>query len=114
MSQEQIKMKNRLVCLIELSFAFVLCSCETKVPDPLPYGALPSERQLRWHEMEMYNMIEYGPNAFRDEIDWGWGNEAPSLFNPSDFNAERIAALSKKIGFKGILVQNKHHGGFCM
>ena len=46
--------------------------------------------------------------------DWGWGNESPSLVNPVDFNAEAIVKLDKEAGFKGFLLQAKHHGGFCM
>lgn len=36
-------------------------------PAQEPYGALPSERQLRWHEMEMYCLIHYTPIAFQDK-----------------------------------------------
>ncbi len=31
---------------------------------PKPFGAVPTERQLRWHEMEMYCLIHYTSNNF--------------------------------------------------
>lgn len=92
----------------------VLSSCfSTEVAPPQPYGALPTERQLAWHEMEMYNMIEFNQNNALD-IHWGWGNESPELVNPVDFDAEKIVLLAKKTGSKGFLINAKHHGGFCM
>ena len=53
---------------------------------PKPYGALPSERQLRWHEMEMYCLIHYTPTTFQDK-EWGFGDADPKIFNPSWFDA---------------------------
>lgn len=85
-----------------------------EVAPPKTYGAVPSERQLTWHEMEMYNMIEFSTIQYLEEKDWGWGNEDPALVNPSKFNAEDIVMRAKDAGFKGFLVQAKHHGGFCM
>lgn len=99
---------------VGLSFMTLLSSCiSTNVAPPQPYGALPTERQLAWHEMEMYNMIEFNQNNALD-IHWGWGNESPDLVNPVDFDAEKIVLLAKKMGSKGFLINAKHHGGFCM
>jgi alpha-L-fucosidase len=105
-------MKHKL--FLKLACIVMLSSCNsTKVAPPQPYGALPTERQLAWHEMEMYNMIEFNQNNALD-IHWGWGNESPELVNPVDFDAEEIVLLAKKIGSKGFLINAKHHGGFCM
>mgnify|MGYP001359456697 CR=1 FL=1 len=48
------KLSFTLLCIA------MLASCiSTKMDPPQPYGALPTDRQLAWHEMEMYNMIEF-------------------------------------------------------
>ena len=102
------KLSFTLLCIA------MLASCiSTKMDPPQPYGVLPTDRQLAWHEMEMYNMIEFNQNNALD-IHWGWGNESPELVNPVDFDAEKIVLLAKKIGSKGFLINAKHHGGFCM
>ena len=53
---------------------------ETK---PTPCGPVPTENQLRWQDMEMYAFIHYSLNTYTDQ-EWGFGNEDPKLFNPSD------------------------------
>lgn len=80
---------------------------------PKPYGALPSERQLRWHEMEMYCLIHYTPTTFQDK-EWGFGDADPKIFNPSWFDANQIAQAAASAGFKGLISVAKHHDGFCL
>src|ERR1044071_5531455 len=80
---------------------------------PKPFGALPSEAQLKWHEMEMYCLIHYGVDTYTDK-EWGFGDEDPALVNPAQFNAEKIVADVKAGGFKGIIVVAKHHDGLCL
>ncbi|TJZ60569.1 alpha-L-fucosidase [Sphingobacterium olei] len=81
--------------------------------EPKPYGALPSEGQLRWHEMETYCLIHYTPTTFQDK-EWGFGDADPSLFNPSNFDADQIAKAAASAGFKGLISVAKHHDGFCL
>jgi len=80
---------------------------------PAPYGALPSAAQLQWHEMEMYCLIHYGVDTYTDK-EWGYGDESPSLINPSNFSAEQIVSTAKAGGFKGVIVVAKHHDGLCL
>ena len=80
---------------------------------PEPYGALPSERQLRWHEMETYCLIHYTPTTFQNK-EWGYGDADPEIFNPSNFDAKQIAEAAKSGGFKGLISVAKHHDGFCL
>lgn len=83
------------------------------VPAPEPYGAIPTERQLRWQEMEMYCIIHFGVNTYLDH-EWGYGDEDPNLINPTQFNAAQIVGAVKAGGFKGIVVVAKHHDGLCL
>ncbi len=80
---------------------------------PAPYGALPSERQLRWHEMEMYTLIHYTPTTFQNK-EWGFGDADPKIFNPAKFDADQIARAAASGGFKGLISVAKHHDGFCL
>jgi len=80
---------------------------------PKPYGALPSERQLAWHETEMYCLIHFTPTTFQDK-EWGYGDADPAIFNPKEFDAEQLVAAAKAGGFKGIISVAKHHDGFAL
>ncbi len=78
-----------------------------------PYGALPSEAQLKWHEMEMYCIIHFSTGTYTDK-EWGYGDENPALINPSKFDAQQIVSAAKAGGFRGIIVVAKHHDGLCL
>lgn len=78
-----------------------------------PYGAIPSKRQLAWHETEVYGLIHFTPTTFENK-EWGFGDADPKTFNPSDFNAEQIIKAAKAGGLKGIILVAKHHDGFAL
>ena len=72
---------------------FRLLNAAEAAPPP-PFGPVPTERQLRWHEMEFYGFVHFTVNTFKDQ-EWGYGDEPESLFNPTDFSAEQIAATAR-------------------
>lgn len=78
-----------------------------------PYGVLPSERQLQWHEMDMYVLVHFTPTTFENK-EWGYGDADPSIFNPTSFDAGQIIRAVKAGGFKGLILVAKHHDGFCL
>jgi alpha-L-fucosidase len=80
---------------------------------PSPCGPVPTENQLRWQQMEMYAFIHYSLNTYTDQ-EWGFGNEDPQLFNPSDLDCRQWARVCKQSGMRGIILTAKHHCGFCL
>jgi len=96
------------------SILLVLFSCSTqKVAPPEAIGPIPSEEQLAWQQMEMNAFIHFTTNTFTGK-EWGFGDESPGIFNPSELNAEQWISTLKEAGFKGVILTCKHHDGFCL
>ena len=101
-------MKVSFVLLIALS----ILNCASK-DAPQPYGAIPSERQMIWHDMKYHAFIHFGPNTFTD-IEWGNGDESPDVFNPMELDCRQWAKVIKDAGMEGAIITAKHHDGFCL
>jgi alpha-L-fucosidase len=101
----------RCVTIILLIAALAM-SCAPEEP-PLPFGAVPSERQLIWHDMKYHAFIHFGPNTFTD-IEWGHGDESPDVFNPTELDCRQWVRVIRDAGMEGALITAKHHDGFCL
>ncbi|WP_158797959.1 alpha-L-fucosidase [Pedobacter sp. L105] len=103
---------NRPALLI-ISSLFFSAFSNAQTTAPKPYGALPTARQLKWQETEMYCIIHFTPTTFQNK-EWGYGDADPSIFNPTKFSALQIVSAAKAGGFKGIVYVAKHHDGFAL
>lgn len=101
---------KRIFCLLISISSLLACS---QVKPPEPFGPVPSERQLAWHEMEYYMFVHFTVNTFTDK-EWGYGDEKESVFNPSALDCRQWAKTAKDAGMKGIIITAKHHDGFCL
>lgn len=76
-------------------------------------SVVPTKRQIEYMNTEFNGIINFGMNTFtsRDE---GTGFEEPDLFNPTAFSAEQWVKVAKRTGMTGLVLNCKHHEGFCL
>lgn len=101
-----------------LLFWALSCSClslnaQNASLAPESAGAVPSARQLAWHDMEYYAFVHFNMNTFTDK-EWGNGKETPAQFNPTALDCRQWARTCKEAGMKAIIITAKHHDGFCL
>ena len=107
-----------LVCIMMISAS--RCATPSRmditskqVDPPTPYVPTPSDRQLAWHDLEFYGFVHFTTNTFTDR-EWGYGDESPDTFAPTEFDADQIVRTAAEAGMRGLILTSKHHDGFCL
>lgn len=100
--------------LLFLLIAMFSCNPRQQAPaDISPNNVIPSENLIAYQQMELIGFIHFTVNTFTDK-EWGYGDESPEIFNPSELDVEQWVLSAKAGGLKQLILTAKHHDGFCL
>ncbi|KAH0702579.1 hypothetical protein KY290_017895 [Solanum tuberosum] len=103
-----------LLCLFITLLQLIIPSQEAQItPPPLPILPLPNYAQLKWQQRELIMFLHFGVNTFTDS-EWGTGDENPSIFNPTNLDANQWVDTAVQAGVSLVILTAKHHDGFCL
>ena len=101
----------RYSSILFLTSFFLSCTTE---PGDLPADqVVPSAQQIAYQQMEMIGFVHFTVNTFTDK-EWGYGDESPAIFNPSQLDVNQWASVAREAGLKQLILTAKHHDGFCL
>ncbi len=119
--------------LLALARGQTLADTGAAAPAPIPYSTmqvisngdsdaviaekaakvLPRANQTDWMRLERTFFLHFGVNTFNG-VEWGSGHEDPSIFNPTELDANQWCSAMQNFGGKMIVLVCKHHDGFCL
>ncbi len=110
-------MKNPILkSAILFFFVFTVFGCrqKQKMPSDLPPNSvIPTDNLIAYQQMELIGFIHFTMNTFTNK-EWGFGDENPELFDPTELNVEQWVLTAKAAGIKQLILTAKHHDGFCL
>lgn len=83
------------------------------VPDLPPAAVVPSPRQVEYQRMELIGFLHFTVNTFTDR-EWGYGDESPRLFAPTELDARQWVTVAEEAGMKEFILTARHHDGFAL
>jgi alpha-L-fucosidase len=93
--------------------AAALAGCNGEPVDIPPNAVVPTPAQVAYQEMEFVGFVHFTVNTFTDR-EWGFGDESPDVFNPSDLDTDQWAAVAAEVGMGELILTAKHHDGFAL
>src|SRR6476469_3113094 len=69
--------------------------------------------QVAWQDLEFGVILHFSTNTFLAR-EWGDGTASPSVFNPTQFDADQWMKAIHDSGAKYVVLVAKHHDGFCL
>ena len=113
LKNRNVKIVTRNKLVVTLLFVGFLMSCTKKRSTIAAVEPVPNAYQMAWQELEYYAFIHFNMNTFTNK-EWGFGDEQPQQFNPTELDTRQWARVAKEAGMKGIIITAKHHDGFCL
>ena len=73
----------------------------------------PAPQQAAWQDLEFGAVLHYGLHTFLGQ-EWADGSADPSVFQPSDLNAEQWVTTAKAAGARYVILNARNQDGFCL
>ncbi|MFC1529889.1 alpha-L-fucosidase [Gemmatimonadota bacterium] len=104
---------HRFSVMALIGLMLAVPGCGARPAELAPNAVAPSPEQLAYHQMEYIGFIHFTVNTFTDR-EWGYGNESPGIFDPSQLDPDQWARVAAEAGMKELILTAKHHDGFCL